>query len=36
MVTDLIPYADASGTDEFDVEEGGYVIPPQPKDAFAS
>ena len=36
MVTDLIPYADASGTDEFDVEEGGYTIPPQPKDAFAS
>jgi len=20
----------------FDVEEGGYTIPPQPKDAFAS
>ena len=36
QVLDLVPYVDASSNDEFNVEEGGYVIPPQPKDAFAS
>ena len=36
QIVDLIPYADASGSDEFDVVEGGYVIPPESKDAFAN
>ena len=36
QILDLVPYVDASGNDEFDVVDGGYVIPPENKDAFAS
>jgi len=36
QILDFVPYVDTSGTDEFDVEKGGYVIPPESKDAFAS